>query len=406
MNTNYSCSSASIRQHINKDVAVYLSGRTNVDIDELLIISATPAILADFKNIEVKSMYRIMTKMKLFLKGKQRFLNFSKEAIKEGLAKEWIPQLEEDDKVMLLEEIAVIDHVNDDGTIIRKEPVCSNFSKAEISDLRFGKADYEAPKALSGSTRRREPLAEIKPLEGLAEKLTPYIAWYKKWWKYMVNHEHFKWDATEQFQKVFDISAKSIATNLKEALSMEESLLSGHMNFSKQMLLLNAEYSKEDVRRVLEMLFDESIDLSKRIEDFIDQFNTINETNKIAGYLKPNASPHQNPHSVSVYLAFAHPNKHYIYKETVWLDFKYETDLDYPSLNWFTHKLVGYEQICNHIREVLIADKELVALHNKSYPNDKSDYHLLTQDFIYAIGVHFVDFQKRPAYFIEGEDDK
>ena len=406
MNTHYSFSSSSIRQYINKDVAVYLSKQTSVDINELLVIAATPAILADFKHIEIKSMYRIMIKMKLFLKGKQRFLNFTKEAIMEGLAKEWVPQLEEDDKVMLLEEIAVIDHVNDDGTIIRKEPVCSNFSKAEISDLRYGKADYEAPKAVSGSLKRREPLAEIKPLEGLAEKLTPYIAWYKKWWKYMVNHEYFKWDATEQFQKVFDISAKSIATNLKEALSKEESLLSGHMNFSKQMLLLNAEYSKEDVRRVLEMLFDESIDLSKRIEDFIDQFNTINETNKTAGYLKPNASPHQNPHSVSVYLAFAHPNKHYIYKETVWLDFKYETDLDYPSLNWFTHKLVGYEQICNHIREVLIADKELVALHNKSYPNDKSDYHLLTQDFIYAIGVHFVDFQKRPAYFIEGEDDK
>ena len=51
-----------------------------------------------------------MIKMKLFLKGKQRFLNFTKEAIMEGLAKEWVPQLEEDDKVMLLEEIAVIDH--------------------------------------------------------------------------------------------------------------------------------------------------------------------------------------------------------------------------------------------------------------------------------------------------------
>ena len=54
----------------------------------------------------------------------------------------------------------------------------------------------------------------------------------------------------------------------------------------------------------------------------------------------------------------------------------------------------------------VIADKELVALHDASYPNDKSDYHLLTQDFIYAIGVHFVDFDKRPAYFIEGQDEE
>ena len=150
----------------------------------------------------------------------------------------------------------------------------------------------------------------------------------------------------------------------------------------------------------------ENIDLAKRIEDFMDQFNTINEANKLAGRIKTNAAPHQNLHSISVYLAFAHPALHYIYKESVWLDFKSETELDYPPLSRFAHKLVGYDQICNHIREVLIADKELVALHDASYPNDKSDYHLLTQDFIYAIGVHFVDFDKRPAYFIEGQDEE
>ena len=76
----------------------------------------------------------------------------------------------------------------------------------------------------------------------------------------MVNHESFKWDATNQFQSVFDINADDLAANLKEALSKEDTLLSGHMNFSKQMLLLNAEYAQEDVRRALEMLFDESID--------------------------------------------------------------------------------------------------------------------------------------------------
>ena len=407
MNTNYTYSSTSIKQHINKDVAVCLIQHANCDIDELLVTAATPAILADFKHIELKSMYRVMIKMKLFLKGKQKFLNFTKEAVKEGLRKEWIPQLEEDDKVLLLEEIAVIEHIDNDGTIIKKEPVCSNFANANIPDFKYGKADYEAPRPTTRPIAKREPITEIKPVAGLTDSLAPYISWYKKWWKYMVNHEHFKWDATEQFQKTFDINAEDLAANLKEALSKEESLLSGHMNFSKQMLLLNAEQeeTKEDVRRALEMLFNESIDLAKRIEDFIEQFNTINETNKLAGRIKPNASPHQNPHSVSVYLAFAHPASHYIYKESVWLDFKYETELDYPSLNWFPHKLVGYDQICNHIREVLIADKDLVALHDASYPNDKSDYHLLTQDFIYAIGVHFVDFDKRPEYFEEGVDD-
>ena len=38
---------------------------------------------------------------------------------------------------------------------------------------------------------------------------------------------------------------------------------------------------------------------------------------------------------------------------------------------------------------------------DNEHPKDISDYHLLTQDFIYAIGVHFVDFDKLPAYFTE-----
>lgn len=402
MATIYSTPASIIKQRVNKDVAVFINEQIDYSLDDVLIAAATPATRADFKSIDQKSMYRVMTKMKLFLKGRQRFLNFTKDAVKEGLAKEWIPMLEEDDKVALLEEIAVIDRIEEDGTIIRKEPVFANFANANIPDIRYGNAEYEGPS--TKPSVKREPITEIKPIENLSERLSPYIAWYKKWWKYMVNHESFKWDATKQFQSVFDINSEDLAANLKEALSKEDTLLSGHMNFSKQMLLLNAEFSKEDIRRALEMLFDESIDLAKRIEDFMDQFAVINETNRTAGHLKPNAAPHQNPHSISVYLAFAHPSRHYIYKETVWLDFKYETELDYPTLNWFTHKLVGYDQICNHIREVLIADKELVELHDNAYPDDVSDYHLLTQDFIYAIGVHFVDFDKRPAYFVEGED--
>ena len=221
----------------------------------------------------------------------------------------------------------------------------------------------------------------------------------------MFNHEHFKWDATEQFHRVFDLNAVNFADNLKDALSKEEILLSGRMNFSKSMLIQNAEYSREDVRSVLEMLFDESIDMAKRINDFIEQFSVINNMNIIAGHLKSNTTHHQNPHSISVYLAFAHPSRHYIYKETAWLDFKYETELDYPSLYRFSHKLVGYELICNQIREVLISDKELVDLHNEAYPNDLSNYHLLTQDFIHAIGEHFVSFDKRPDDFVEGQDE-
>ena len=162
MATYYPTPSSTIKQRINKDVAVYLAEKTDYSIDELLIVAATPAILADFKNIEQKSMCRVMLKMKLFLKGRQRFLNFTKGAIKEGLAKEWLPLLEDDDKVALLEEIAVIESISEDGVITKREPQCSNFYGANIPDLRYGNSGYIAEQPRS--TTPRVPIKEIKPI--------------------------------------------------------------------------------------------------------------------------------------------------------------------------------------------------------------------------------------------------
>ena len=392
-----------MKQLINRVVALYLYEHPDCSIDDLVIAAATPAVHTQFKEIDPKQMYSVMLRMKHFVSRHSRFKNFTKEAAAEGLRKEWLPSLEDDDKVMLLENLMFIKCVDEEGKIIPEPKYYDSFVQLGIKygdTTRYGDQPYKELKSV------KTKIITTQPDERLADKLQRYIDWYKRWWKYMVNHESFKWVATEQFQNTFDIKAQNLAENLKESLSKEEELLSGHMNFSKDTLLKNAEYSPEDVRSALAMLFDEDIDLAKRANDFIEQFNMIHEANKKEGYLKPNATPHQNAHSVSVYLAFAHPAIHYIYKETVWLDFKYVTELDYPTLSRFAHKLVGYDQICNHIREVLIADKELVALHDAAYPNDKSDYHLLTQDFIYAIGVHFVDFDKRPAYFIEGQDEE
>ena len=167
MATIYSTPASTIKQRINKDVAVFLRDHKELSIDDVLITAATPAVRADFKSIDQKSMYHVMIKMKLFLKGRQRFLNFSKEAVKEGLAKEWISMLEEDDKVGLLEEIAVIDHIEEDGTIVRKEPVCTNFANANIPDIRYGNASYETPSVKHPV--KRDAITDIKPVEKLAE---------------------------------------------------------------------------------------------------------------------------------------------------------------------------------------------------------------------------------------------
>ena len=78
---------------------------------------------------------------------------------------------------------------------------------------------------------------------------------------------------------------RNLADNLKDALSLEDNLLSGPMNFSKDMLLKNAECSPQDIKSALAMLFDESLDLAQRANDFIEQFNSIHEYNRSKFYM-------------------------------------------------------------------------------------------------------------------------
>ena len=390
-----------IKQRINNKVAIFLREHQTYSLQEILVVAATPAVFTDMEHSDFKELNAIMKLLKPFIKSRQRFLNYTEQAVKEGLEKEWIPDIDEEDIIWALSDLSVIDSIQEDGTVIRNEKVFDNFAKlSNIDPVRFGDQEYHSPIKQSRKTSR-EIIKNVLPDSHLESKLRPFIEWYKKWWSTITERESYKWRATKQFQGTFDINATPLWENLKTALKLEDNLLSGHMNFSKDMLLKNACLSQDEMRSALAMLFDESIDLAKRANNFILQFNNIHETNKNKQSeickIKPTDTPHQNPHSISVYLAFAHASKHYIYKESIWFDFKYMTDLDYPPLTRFEHKLVGYEQICDQIREILIKDKELIELHQKTYKDDPSDYHLLTQDFIYSVAVYFQSFDMEPA---------
>ena len=207
-----------------------------------------------------------------------------------------------------------------------------------------------------------------------------------------------------------------LSCNLDVALKRQENLLSATHYYAKQVLVKAARIAKNDVKSALLMLFDEEKPLSWRADEFINQMKDIVAANKAEEptdeKFGPKETSQQDMHAVSVYLSFMYPDRHYIFKQSVWYDFKDITDLSYPSLSVYTHRLSGYEDLCGHIREILLDDKELISMHNNLYdgsdnehPRDISNYHLLTQDFIYAVAVHFVDFNKLPAYFDEKKDE-
>lgn len=410
------------KQIINRVVALYLYDHPDCSIDDLVVAAATPAIHTKFKEIDSKNMYNVMLRMKYFVSRHSRFKNFTKEAAAEGLRQEWLPSLEEDDKVMLLENLMFIDHIDEDGKIVTNAKFYDSFVKVgkQYGDTtRYGDQSYtpliqKLPKI---------KVTSLEPDKSLEEKLEPFVEWYKIWLRknYMYNHEHYKWVATTQFKSVFDTIAKfeddDLSGNLEQALKRQENLLSAPHYYAKQVLVKAARIAKEDVKSALLMLFDEEKPLSDRADEFISQMREIVNANKAEEQsdekFGPKETSQQDMHAVSVYLSFMYPDRHYIFKSSVWYDFRDIVGLNYPSLSVYTHRLVGYEDLCGHIRRVLLADQELISMHDKWYngsdeehPKDISDYHLLTQDFIYAIGVHYVDFNKRPAYFEEGKDEE
>ena len=412
-----------IKQLINRVAALYLSEHPDCSIDNLVIAAATPAIHTKFKEIDPKDMYFVMLRMKSFVGRHSKFKNFTKEAAQEGLRTEWLPSLEEYDKVMLLENLMFVDHVDDDGRIVPNPKYYDNFVKLGIKygdTTRYGNQPYTPLK----QRQYKNKVSSLEPDKYLEEKLKPFVEWYKEWLRknYMYNHEHYKWVATTQFKGIFSaiekLAEEGLSGNLEKALSRQENLLSAPHYYAKQVLVKAARIATDDVRSALLLLFEEDKPLGERADEFIKQMKDIVNANKAAEASENKfglkEASQQDLHAVSVYLSFMYPDRHYIYKSSVWTDFCNIVGLGYPSLSAYTHKLVGYEDLCSHIRKVLLTDKDLIELHNNKWyngsdsehPRDISDYHLLTQDFIYAIGVHFVDFGKRPAYFEEGRDEE
>lgn len=166
------------KQLINRVVALYLYEHPDCSIDDLVIAAATPAIHTKFKEIDPKNMYNVMLRMKHFVSRHSRLKNFTKEAAAEGLREEWLPSLEEDDKVMLLENLMFIDHIEEDGTIVTDAKFYDSFVKVgkQYGDTtRYGDQPYSSLK---------KPLSKIKvtslePDKSLEEKLKPFVEWYK-----------------------------------------------------------------------------------------------------------------------------------------------------------------------------------------------------------------------------------
>jgi Cdc6-like AAA superfamily ATPase len=141
-----------------------------------------------------------------------------------------------------------------------------------------------------------------------------------------------------------------------------------------------------ETEQALNILFDETVDLSNRMEKFASILdNKLPELAKLITEKPINQHYHGDLRAISIYLTLQFPEKYFLYKHTVFKDFSSTMDLP-PVKTGKTSNYLDYLSICNELRGFIQSDQAFLLTY-KSYTSTNDLYpdpylHLLIQDFM------------------------
>lgn len=220
-------------------------------------------------------------------------------------------------------------------------------------------------------------------------KLKNEIEEYKRNFSRIVDEENYKWEAVKCFKDNFDINAVDFYRMLEKSLAKTYNLLARSHYYPANVIKEIARYNPEYTRKMFINLYDEDIDLGKRIERFAEASNIYYEFKK-----NDKLNTYQDYSAISVYLFLNNPDKYYIYMSR---KFKYVASaLDYGILpkSGTIERVVSYFDMLDQIWEYTKLDQSLIALNRKRI--DKNCYedslnHILAEDIAYFINRKYRD---------------
>ncbi len=174
-------------------------------------------------------------------------------------------------------------------------------------------------------------------------------------------NEKYKWEAVRWFQDNWDINAADFAEMLNTSLGRTMNLLTSVNYFPKGMIVKFAGIVPEEVKAMFIELFDETIDVINRIENF-----KLKSTDLLEKYGNGDAQHYQYENAITTYLWLRYPDKYYIFKlseikvvnDVLEADYKFKKGAYSANLRNF---LQLYDEISNALRE----DAELTSLLNE-----------------------------------------
>lgn len=225
-------------------------------------------------------------------------------------------------------------------------------------------------------------------------KLKPILESYKdhflEYWA-GENNEKYKWEAVYHFQKNWNIDAEDFEAMIRQALNKTYNLLASGYAYPREMIFNFAKADAEATRNLFKNLFDESIDLAKRIDAFLAASEEI-RIKYDDGTWK---NHYQNTNAITTYLWLRYPDKYYIYKYETYRELAKELSANYkPKKNGSAEAVIDGFKMFDEICEVIKSDLELVnmiktALTSECYSDP--EFRTATIDFGFYYARHYLD---------------
>ncbi len=219
---------------------------------------------------------------------------------------------------------------------------------------------------------------------------------------HFTGREDFKWKAIKHFQLHWDIEAEDFAQMLDRSLGKTESLLASGYYYARKMIVMFAKEDPEGTRAVFRTLYDESRDLSERVNAFIAYAEEKKQSHSDAEW----KNTFQDLRAISVYLWLRYPDKYYLYKygevrpaaEVLGFDDLLHRTSDASNM---IKGFRFYDEVHDHI----VQNKELIDLYHsllsdKCYPDPQ--YRTLACDVVFYISRYYGEDEWYPADYHPG----
>lgn len=246
-------------------------------------------------------------------------------------------------------------------------------------------------------------------VDTITDRVHFVINHYKEHFDAVDQGERYKWEAIAWYKKHWEIDSPNFAQMLEEAFGKAKNLLASAMYYPYRMITEYAQANPEEVRRIFKILYDESLPLEERYQVFRDSCKSgIDQIRAQNPEYEKAVNHYQDLRAIMVYLTFEYPEKYYLYKSTMYSDFRDRIGFreDKSNQSSVIGKVENFFRMCEMILAEVKKDQELIAKHKARLDNDcyaDEALHLLTMDIVYY-GSNYMsdkDFKTRPSVTAE-----